>query len=212
MTSLSPNGYATLKNSALCWWGHYAFEIVCYATLRADRITVAPLKHGLDKAHINLMISRSGREKPTQTQSQHEGRAWFLFFCLLCCHTFFAYEATVPRTTSSQRENIFDLKRIFLSCIYLWAWEHRSIKEINNGEQREVSGTGDMKLMRLILDYLYYFLALCTLGIPMSTVCAKREKLQTREAGSSILSPSLDLSVSGCVEILEEECYSFMFC
>lgn len=71
-----------------------------------------------------------------------------------------------------------------------------------------------MKLMQLILDYLYYFLALRTLGIPMSTVCAKRtprEKLQTSEAGSSILSPSLYLSVSSCVEILEEECYSFMF-
>jgi len=30
-----------------------------------------------------------------------------------------------------------------------------------------------MNLMQLILDYLFYFLELCSLGIPMSIVCAK---------------------------------------
>ncbi len=61
------------------------------------------------------MISRSGREKPTQTHN-HNTRGG-LGFCLLYCHTFFSYETTVPRTTSSQREkrrNIFEL-HIFMS-------------------------------------------------------------------------------------------------
>lgn len=39
-------------------------------------------------------------------------------------------------------------------------------------------GGGDMKLMQLILDYLFYFLALCSLGIPMSTVWAKCAPLE----------------------------------
>lgn len=154
------------------------------------------------------MISRSGREKPTQTHNHNtRGGLCFLFSAFFAVIlSFLMRQPYLEPLPVSERKG-----GIFLSCIYLWVWEHRSIKEINNGEKREVSGTGDMKLMQLILDYLYYFLASCTLGIPMSTVCAKRGKLQTREAGSFILSPSLDLSVSGCVEILEEECYSFMF-
>ncbi len=123
------------------------------------------------------MISRSRREKPTQTHN-HNTRGG-LGFCLLCCHTFFSYETTVPRTTSVRERK----GGIFLSCIYLRAGEHRSIKEINNGEKREVSGTRDMKL---ILDYLYYFLASCTLGIPMSTVCAKRGKLHFKPLSRSV--------------------------
>lgn len=150
-------------------------------------------KHGLDKAHINLMISRSGQEKPTQTHNHStSGGLGFLsstslavIFSLLTRQPYLE-----PLPVRERKE------RIFLNCIYLWTREHRSIKEINNGEKREVSGMGDMKLMQLILDYLYYFLELCSLGIPMSSVCEKcspREKRQTSEAGSSILSLSLSV-------------------
>lgn len=138
-----------------------------FATLRYERTTLLLClwKHGLDKAHINLMISRSGREKPTQTHNHNtRGGLAFLFsaFFAVILSLLMRQPYLEPLPVRERKEGIF------LNCIYLWAWEHQSIKEINNGYKREVSGRGDMKLMQLILDYLYYFFALCTLGIPMS--------------------------------------------
>lgn len=148
-------------------------------------------KHGLDKVHINLMISRSGREKPRQTHdhSMSEGLGFLFSTSLAIIFSLLRRQPYLEPLPVRERK-----ERIFLNCIYLWTWEHRSIKEINNGEKREVSGMGDMKLMQLILDYLYYFLELCSLGIPMSSVCVKCSPREKR-AGSSILSLSLALSV-----------------